>query len=205
MIWRCPSESIRPSVRPSQFSTLFFYMLWEIKLKFCVWLSFDACKIKFKCHQFPSIFDGVMSLLNFTLLQICSSPHIIPTWFDILSCNFAYDFLLLYYRSHASVINLRQFLLELYPFWNLQYWKYTVFRTFLLHSLTYWAKILHMTLFYCTTGQVRVSSICINFCRSYAPFATKNTWNAQFTALFSYLLWHIELNIFIWLCLSTID
>ena len=68
--------------------------------------------------------------------------------------------------------NCRQFLWELCPFWNLEYWKYAVFRTFLLHSLTFWAEILHMTLYYCTTDQVRVSSICVNFCRSYAPFGT---------------------------------
>ena len=40
--------------------------------------------------------------------------------------NFAYDFVLLY---------LRQFLWELCPFWNLAYWKYTVFRTFLLRAI----------------------------------------------------------------------
>ena len=126
--------SVRVSVRPSQFSALFSYMLWDIKLKFCVWLYFNARKIKFECHQFPSIFAGVMPLLNFTLLQIHSFPHFSLTCFDILSWNFAYDFVLLYYRSSLSVVNLRQFLWELCPFWNLNYWKYTVFRTFLLHA-----------------------------------------------------------------------
>ena len=38
-----------------------------------------------------------------------------------------------------------------------------VFRTFLLHALTKWAEILHMTFFYYTTDQVRVSLICVNF------------------------------------------
>ena len=111
-------------------------MLWDIKLKFCVSLYFDARKIKFECHQFPSIITGVMPLLNFTLLQICSFPHISHTCFDILSWNFAYDFVLLYFRSSSSFVNLRQFLLELRPSWNLEYWKYTVFRTFLLQALT---------------------------------------------------------------------
>ena len=59
---------------------------------------------------------------------------------------------------------------ELCPFWNLEYWKYTVFCTFLLHALTYWAEILHMTLFYCTTDQDRVSPISVNLYRSHAPF-----------------------------------
>ena len=110
-------------------------------------------------------------------------PHFSPTCFDILSWNFAYDFVLLYYRSSSSVVNFRQFLWELCPFWNLNYWKYTVFRTFLLHALTYWAEILHMTLFYCTTDQVRVSSICVNFCGSYAPFGT---W--KYTVFCTFLL-----------------
>ena len=31
-------------------------------------------------------------------------------------------------------------------------------------------------------------SICVNFCRSYAPFGTWNTGNTQFSAFFSYML-----------------
>ena len=108
------------------------------------------------------------------------SAHFSYICFDILSWNFAYDFVLLYFRSSLSVVNLRQFLLELRPFWNLEYWKYTVFSTFLLQALTYWAEIFHMTLFYFTTAQVWVSSICVNFCGSYAPFETENTKNTQF-------------------------
>ena len=90
-----------------------------------------------------------------------SFPHFSPTCFDILSWNFAYDFVLLYYRSSSSVVNFRQVLCELCPFCNLQYWKYTVFRTLLLHALTYWAQIMHKTLFYCTTDQVWVLSISV--------------------------------------------
>ena len=162
--------SVHPSVRPSQFSTLFSYMLWDIELKFCVSLYFDARKSKFECHQFPSIFAGVMPLFNFKLSQICSFPHFFPTCFEILSWNFAYDFVILWYWSSSNVVHLRRFLWELCPCWNLEYWKYTVFRTFLLHALTYWVEILHMTLFYCTTDQVWVPSISVNFCGSYAPF-----------------------------------
>ena len=154
------------------YSALFSYMLWHIDLKFCVSLYFYARKIKFECHQFPSLFAGVMLLFNFKLLQICSFPHFSPTCFDILSSNFVYDFVLMYHRASLSVVILLQFLLELCLFLNLEYSKYTVFRTFLLHAFTYWAEILHMTLFYCTTDQVRVSSICVNFCGSNAPFGT---------------------------------
>ena len=70
-----------------------------------------------------------------------------PTCFDILSWNFAHDFVLMHYRARLSVVTLRQFLKELCLFVNLEYRKYTVFRSFLLHALTNWAEILHMTLF----------------------------------------------------------
>ena len=147
-------------------------MLWPIELKFCIWLWFTVLQIKFEFPQFPFIFVGVMPFLELRILKIRRFRHFSITCFDILSWNFAYDFVLLYYRSKLSVVNLRQFLWELCPFWNLEYWKYTVFRTFLLHVLTYWAEILHITLFYCTTDQVRVSSICISFYGSYSPFET---------------------------------
>ena len=155
-----------------------------------------------------------------------SFPHFSPTCFEILSWNFVYYFIMMHVRASSNAINFRQFLMELCPFltsncykyavfrtfllyaltfraeilhmtlfyctteqvrvssisvnfcwsicpfWNLEYCKYTVFRTFLLHALTYWAEILHLTLFYCTTDQVPVSSISVNFCRSYAPFGT---------------------------------
>ena len=82
------------------------------------------------------------------------------------------------------------------PLLKLRILKIHSFHTFLLHALIYWAEILHMTLFYLTTDQVWVLSICVNFCRSYAPFGTYNTGNTQFSAFFSYILWHIELKLY---------
>ena len=131
-------------------SALFSYTRWHIELKFCIWLCFTVLQIQFECRQFPSIFVGVMPLFGLRILEILSFPHFSLTCFDILSLNFAYDFVLLYYRPSLSVVNLREFLLELCPFWNLEYWKYAVFCTFLLHPLTYWAEILQLTLCYCT-------------------------------------------------------
>ena len=144
-----------------QFSALFSYMLWHIELKFCIWLCFTVLQIKFECRQFALMFVGVMPLLELRILKIHSFPNFSLSCFDILSSNFAYDFVSPYYRSSSSVVNLRQFLWELCPFWNLEYWKYTVFRTFLFHALINWAQILHMTLFYCTIDQVWVSSIFV--------------------------------------------
>ena len=75
-----------------------------------------------------------MPLLELRILKIYSFPHFSLTCFVLLSCKFAYDFVLLYYRLSLSVINSYQFLWELCPFWDLEYWKYTVFRTLLLHA-----------------------------------------------------------------------
>ena len=175
-------------------------MLWHIELKFCTWLCFNVQQIKFECHYFASIFEGVMPLCELRIWEIHSFPHFSPSCFDILSWNFAHDFVLIYYRASSSVVTFRQFLKELcffmdlvyrkysFPhfshtcfdilswnfahdfvimyyrsslsvitlrqflkesclFWNLEYRKYTVFRSFLLHALTYWAEILRMTLF----------------------------------------------------------
>ena len=132
-------------------------------------------------------------------------PHFSPTCFDLLSWNFAHDFVLPYYRSNSSVVTLRQFLKELCLFVNFEFRLCAVFRTFLLHDLTYWYQILHKTLFHRITDQVRVSSIYINSCGSYAPFGTSNTGNSQFSALFSYMLWHIELKVCIWLCFTVLQ
>ena len=167
------------------------------------WASSYARKIKFECHQFPSLFAGVMLLFNFKLLQICSFPHFSPTSFDILSSNFVYDFVLMYHRASLCVVILQQFLFELCLFVNSEYSKYSVFRTFLLHALTYWAEILHMTLFYCTTDQVRVSSICVNFCGSYAPFWNLEYW--KYTVFRTFLLhpltyWAESLHITLFFC-----
>ena len=126
-------------------------MLWHIELKICIWLYFTVLQIKFKCCHSTSNFVGVMPLLELKILEIHSFPQFSPTCFDILLWNFAYDFVLLYYRSILSVVYFRQVLKWLCPFWNLKYWKFTVFRSFLLYALTYCSEIFHMTLFYCTT------------------------------------------------------
>ena len=98
--------SVRPvSVRP--FSALFSYMLWHIELKFCTWLCFDVLQIKFDCRHFASIFEGVMPLCELRIKVMCSFPHFSPTCFDILNSNFAYDFVLPYYRSSSSAVNLQ--------------------------------------------------------------------------------------------------
>ena len=76
-------------------------------LKFCLWLNFTVLQIKSQCRQFPSIFGGVIPLLELRILKIHSFPHFSLTRFDILSWNFSYKFVLLYYRLSLSVLNFR--------------------------------------------------------------------------------------------------
>ena len=45
----------------------------------------------------------------------------------------------------------------------------------------------------------------VNFCRSYAPFRTLNNGNTQFSAVFSYMLWHIALKCCIWICSTVLQ
>ena len=173
MVWWCPSvRPGSPSVRPSQFSTLFSYMLWHIDLKFCVSLYFYARKIKFECHQFPSLFAGVMLLFNFKLLQICSFPHFSPTCFDILSSNFVYDFVLMYHRASLSVFILLQFLLVM-PLCELRILEIHSFPHFSLTCLD----ILSWNFAYdfvFTVLQIKFEcrQFVSIFCGSYAPFGT---------------------------------
>ena len=47
-------------------------------------------------------------------------PHFSPTCFDILSWNFAHDFVWMYYRSSSTVVTLRPYLKELCLFVNLE-------------------------------------------------------------------------------------
>ena len=51
------------------------------------------------------MFVGVMPLLELRILEIHSFPHFSLTCFEILSWNFAYDFVSPYYTSSLSVVN----------------------------------------------------------------------------------------------------
>ena len=98
-------------------------------------------------------------------------PHFSHTCFDILSWNFAFDFVLLYYRSSSRCRQFPSIFVGVMPLLELKILEIHSFLHFsFTYALSYRAEILHMTLFYCTTYQVWVSLICVNFCGSYAPF-----------------------------------
>ena len=141
-------------------------------------------------------FEGVMPLCELRIKVMCSFPHFSHTCFDILSWDLAHDFCFnvlqikfewLHFASifkrpssdgtyYGMVMSVRvSFGPTLRPSIRPSgspSVRAPVFRTFLLHTLTYWAEILHLTLFWCTTDQVRLSSLCLNFWKSYASLWT---------------------------------
>ena len=163
----CPGlrPGFRISVRLSVIVSVFFsYIVWHIEVKFYMSLSSYEHSIKLELCQFPLMFVEVVSLLELKVQEIHRFPLCFLTYLALIL-----HMILFYCTSEqiwVSSIGVN-FSGSYAPFWT-WYWKYTVFSTstFLLHALTYWAGMLHMTLFYCTTDQVRVLLICINFCMS---------------------------------------
>ena len=182
MVWWC--LSVRVSVRPSV-SFLHFSRT-----------RFDMLSWNFVCHFLLMNIRSSSSAGNFS--QFCRRnapfgtlnpgntqfPHFFPTYFEILSWIIAYVFVILNYRSSTNVVNLHQCLKEVYPFWNLEYWKYS-FPHFspACFDILSWIWLLN-----CTTDQVRVSSIL-----------ELRILEIKFSALFCCMIWHIGLKFRIWL------
>ena len=157
IVWWCLSVwvSVWLSVRP--FSTLLSYMLWHIELKFCTWLCFNILQIKFECHHFASIFEGVKPLCELRIQVMCSLTHFSPTYFHIFNMTL--------FKCTTDQVWVSSLIVNFYTpvFKQVVLWygdvrpglfpsdslsiRVPIFRIFLLHALTYWAEILHMTLF----------------------------------------------------------
>ena len=111
--------------------------------------SLNILNWKFAYYFIFLYYRSSLSVVNLGLLWSYghSFPHFSPTCFDILIWNFVYHFIFMHVRSSLNAINFRHFLQELCSFLTSNSYKYAVFRTFLLHALTYWVQILYMTLF----------------------------------------------------------
>ena len=115
----------------------------------CAFISFMIMLVKFSKKSI-NFFIRPSSVLWYGDVRPSvrhSFPHFSPTCFDILIWNFVYHFIFMHVRSSSNAINFRHFLQELCSFLTSNSYKYAVFRTFLLHALTYWVQILYMTLF----------------------------------------------------------
>ena len=100
----------------------------------------DSPSIRLSVRPFSTLFSYMLWHIE---LKFCTS-----LCFNVLQIKFEC-------RHFASIF------LGVMPLLELEYRSCAVFRTFLLHALTYWAEILYLTLFYCATDQVRVSSIFV--------------------------------------------
>ena len=179
-----------------QFSALFSFMLERmlrhIEPRFCIWLclmNIDRFRVSLHCVNF------LKELCLFLYVRL-KTGRIMVWWYLSGSPSvrlsvfwvFFFSYILWHIELKFSILlcftvlqikyECRQFasifvgVVPLFELRILEKKNPTVFRTFLLHALPYWAEILLITLFYCITDQVWVSSICINFCRSYVPFGT---------------------------------
>ena len=148
-----PSGS--PSVRPSfpHFSpTCFPIWSWNFAYVFALLYYMSSICVNF-CRSYAPFELRILEIHRLALFSY------MPWRIELKCCTWlCYTVLQIKFkcRQFASIFE------GVMPLLNLEYWKYTVFRTFLLHALTYWAEILHMTLFYCPTDELWVSSICIN-------------------------------------------
>ena len=145
---------------------------WHILLRFCICPYFHEPKIKFECCQFALIFVGVMPLFELGIFAMHSFPYFSPSCFDILSWNLVYDFHLFTSDQVWVLLFCVNFCMSYAPF---RTWIIVNIRTFLLHTLTYRAEILHMTFFFklrCP-HQVWVSPLRIFF--SHPPVKPEGT------------------------------
>ena len=145
-----------------------------------------------------------MPHLECRIPKIHSFPHFSLTRFDILTWNFVFDFVLLYYRSSLSVVNFCQFFVGVMPLLELRILEIRSFPHFSLtcFDILSWNFAYDFAFLY-----YRSSSSVVNFHQflfELCPF-WKNTENTQFSTLFSCTLWHIELWFCIWLCFTELQ
>ena len=166
--------SVHPGLRPS-FTVFRTFLLHALSYWAELWYVLSSYEhlIKIECRQFqfPSIFVGVMPLLELEILEIQGFFALFSYMLWHIELIFCICLCYTVLQIKFECLQFASMSEELWPFWISEYWKCTVFRTFLLQALTYWAEIFHMTLLHCT-DQVRVSSLCVKFYRSYAPFVT---------------------------------
>ena len=119
------SPSVRPSIRLSQFPD-FSPTCFDILIKFVYRFIFMHVRSSSNAIN-----------LHYVLQELCWNSNsykyavfrtfLLATYFDILSSNLAFDFVLMYHISCVSVVTLLKFLLELCLFVNLEYTKYCIF------------------------------------------------------------------------------
>ena len=182
-------------------------MLWRNELKFCKSRSSYEHLIKFEYRQLPSItfFFSYALFGTYTcrILETHSFLLFSLAWFhclDILSRNFAYEFFFTVLQNKfkcgefASISVGIMLLLEL--------------RILEIHSFPHFcltcSDILSWNFAYDCFNALQIKFEWQKFMSIHVgvmPLLELRILEIQFSALFSYVLWHIELKFFIWLCL----
>ena len=171
-----------------QFSAIFSYMLWHMELKFCLWLCFTVLQIKFECHQFASIFVGVMPLLEIRILEIHRFPHFSLPFFDILSWNYIHDFFSTVLQIKLECRQFASIFVEVMPLLGLRILEIHSFPHFSLTCFDILSWIFSYDFVWCTIDQVQVSSLCvrlalhssIHFLHFPPSCIDKFSWNLKF-------------------------
>ena len=111
-----------------------------------IWLCFTVLQIKFECHQFASILIRVMPLLDRRILKIqFSALFSYMLWhFELKFCIWL-SFTVLHIKFDCS--QYASIFVEVMTRLDLRIMERHSIPHFSLHALTYWAEILHMTLF----------------------------------------------------------
>ena len=158
-----------------QFSRFFSAAFWDIHLN-----------LVFECIL--TIYISSLSLILSSLTFFYRSYYT-----RVLVREICIWLFLMHVRSSSNAINFRQFLQELCPFSTLNYCEYAVFPHFFTICIAILSWNFDFLFMNPSLYQVRVLSICVNFCRSHAPFWTYNTGNVHFSACFCFILGYIEL------------
>ena len=137
--------------------------------------------------QFSALFSFVIWHI---LLKFC-----IWFCFNVLQIKIEYHHSVSIFEGVMSLFELRLWEIHSFPQFSPSCW----------HIELKFCTWLCFDFFQCTSGQVRVSSLCISFWRSYASLWTSNIVNVQFSALFSFVIWHILLKFCIWFCFDVLQ
>ena len=174
-------------------------MLWHIEMKFCIWLSFTLLQVNLECCQFVSIFVGVMPLLELRVLEIHSFPlffshmlwHIelkfcIWLCFTVLQieCHQFVSMFVGFMPFQLIILKIHNIPLFYYMLWHMKFFIWLCFRVLQIKFECHqFAWIFYTPVFKGDVlwyGDVRPSG-----------FPSVRISVRPFSALFSYMLWHI--------------
>ena len=162
-------------------------MLWHIELKFCTWLCFNVLQIKFECRHFASLWTYNIgkvqfSALFFYMLRYIELKFCIWLCFTILQIKF-------------ECCQFPSIFVGVMPLLECRILKIQFSALF---SYTLWLIELKICISLCFTV-LQIKFECRQFASIFVgvmPLLELRILEIKFSALFSYMHWHIELQMF---------